>query len=78
MDFHQGFADLCSLLNASQVEFFIVGGYAIAFHGAPRFTSDLDILIRPSRENTQCTLDAIAKFGFPVRGIAAQDFNLAT
>lgn len=39
MDLHRDFADLCSLLNANGVDFLIVGGYAVAFHGAPRFTS---------------------------------------
>jgi hypothetical protein len=39
MDVHRDFADLCSLLNANGVDFLIVGGYAVAFHGAPRFTA---------------------------------------
>ena len=50
MDIHRDFPDLCSLLNANGVDFLIVGGYAVAFHGAPRFTADLDILIYPTLE----------------------------
>ena len=57
MDFHRDFADLCSLLNANGVDFLIVGGYAVAFHGAPRFTGDLDIPIHPTLEQ------ATANFG---------------
>ena len=41
MDLHSDFADLCSLSNANGVDFPIVGGYAVAFHGAPRFTGGL-------------------------------------
>ena len=41
MDLHKDFEDLCGLLNARNVEFLVVGGYAVAFHGAPRFTGDL-------------------------------------
>jgi hypothetical protein len=43
MELQKDFAELCSLFNAKGVEFPIVGGYAVAFHGAPRFTGDLDI-----------------------------------
>jgi hypothetical protein len=73
MDLHSDFADLCSLLNANGVEFLIVGGYAVAFHGAPRFTGDLDILIHPSLEHVGRTLAALKQFGFPAEQIAAQD-----
>ncbi len=47
MNVEKDFADLCSLLNANRVEYLVIGGYAVAFHGAPRFTGDLDLLIRP-------------------------------
>jgi hypothetical protein len=40
-------------LNAKNVEYLIVGGYAVAFHGAPRFTGDLDILVRPDVEELE-------------------------
>ena len=43
----------------------MVGAHALAFHGAPRFTGDLDVLVRPTAENGQHLLDAIAAFGFP-------------
>ena len=47
MNVQKDFADLCSLLNGNSVDYLVVGGYAVAFHGAPRFTGDLDILIPP-------------------------------
>jgi hypothetical protein len=73
MDLHRDFANLCSLLNANGVDFLIVGGYAVAFHGAPRFTGDLDILIYPALEQVQRTLTAVKQFGFPAEQIDAQD-----
>jgi hypothetical protein len=64
-EFHKDFRDLCALLNAAKVDFLIVGGYAVAFHGAPRFTGDLDILVRPDRDQVSRMLRALADFGFP-------------
>jgi len=72
LDFHQDFADLCSLLNARAVEYLIIGGYAVAFHGAPRFTGDLDILIAPSVDAVNRTLEALKEFGFPASNITAE------
>lgn len=65
MEVQKDFADLCSLLNANGVDFLIVGGYAVAFHGAPRFTGDLDILLRPDAEQVGRMLAALGEFGFP-------------
>ena len=56
MDFQRDFAELCALLNAKNVDYLIVGGYAVAFHGAPRFTGDLDILISPDSGQIECVL----------------------
>ena len=76
MDLQKDFADLCLLLNARGVEFLIVGGYAVAHHGAPRFTGDLDILIRPAIESVEQMLSALGEFGFPAHEVAA-DYLLA-
>ena len=65
MDLAPDFSEFCALLRARAVDFVIVGAYALAFHGAPRFTGDLDILIRPTEENARGLLLAIADFGFP-------------
>jgi len=45
----------------------------VAFHGAPRFTGDLDILIHPTLDHVQRTLTALKEFGFPSEQVAAQD-----
>jgi hypothetical protein len=73
LDLAPDFDEFCGLLLARGVEFVIIGAYALAFHGAPRFTGDLDILVQPTRENGERLLDAIASFGFPVESLIAAD-----
>ncbi len=72
MELQQDFAGLCALLNAKGVDYLIVGDYAVAFHGAPRFTGDLDILVRPEAENVRLLLTAVQEFGFPSGEISAE------
>lgn len=67
MDLAPDFDAFIESLIAHGAEFLIVGAYALAFHGAPRFTGDIDILIRPTDANAVRVLDAIRDFGFPVR-----------
>jgi hypothetical protein len=72
MDVQKDFADLCSLLNANRVEYLVVGGYAVGFHGAPRFTGDLDLLVGPDLENVTRMLDAVRQFGFSSGDLAPE------
>jgi hypothetical protein len=65
VDLAPDFNEFCALLRAHRVEFVIVGAHALAFHGAPRFTGDLDILIRPTTDNAARLIAAIVAFGFP-------------
>jgi hypothetical protein len=65
MELAPDFDEFIACLNAHGVEFVIVGAYALAFHGAPRFTGDLDVLVRPTVENATRLLDALNAFGFP-------------
>ena len=74
MDIQPDFKELLALLNARHVEFLIVGGYALAFHGAPRYTGDIDIFIRPTPENAARVLDALNAFGFQFPNLNEQDF----
>jgi hypothetical protein len=67
MDLAPDFDEFIGYLTARGVEFVVVGAYALAFHGAPRFTGDLDILVRPTVENATQLLAAIEAFGFPVQ-----------
>ena len=73
MDLAPDFNEFCALLTAHAVEFVVVGAHALAFHGAPRFTGDLDILVRPTEENGRRVLLAVADFGFPTAPLTAAD-----
>ena len=75
MEVQPDFRDLLELLNEHKVEYLIVGGYALAFHGAPRFTGDIEILVRPDRENAHRVIGALAAFGFQFPDLTAQDFE---
>jgi hypothetical protein len=70
------FDEFCALLSAHDVEFVIVGAHALAFHGAPRFTGDLDILVRPTEENGRKLLSAITAFGFPTHLLTPKDIEI--
>ena len=59
------FRDLLSAFSAEGVEFLVVGAYALAAHGVPRATGDLDCWIRPSDDNAHRVLRALARFGAP-------------
>ncbi|MEP7304489.1 MAG: hypothetical protein ABJA98_03120 [Acidobacteriota bacterium] len=73
MDLAPDFDEFIASLTAHGVEFVIVGAYALAFHGAPRFTGDLDVLVRPTLENASRLLAAVRSFGFPVTDLQPQD-----
>jgi hypothetical protein len=73
LDLAPDFDEFCGLLLAHHVEFTVVGAYALAFHGAPRFTGDLDVFVRPTAANGQRLLDAIAHFGFPTAPLTPSD-----
>jgi hypothetical protein len=65
MEVAPDFDEFIGCLTAHGVEFVIVGAYALAYHGAPRFTGDLDVLIRPTPDNGGRLLAALKAFGFP-------------
>lgn len=71
------FRDFLLALVAESVEFVIVGAYALALHGVPRYTGDLDVFVRPSVENADRVWRALVRFGAPVEaaGVSALDFT---
>jgi hypothetical protein len=64
-------------LNSNGVEYVIVRAVALAYHGFPRYTGDLDVLIRNSPENAKRLESALAAFGFAALGLKAADFDEA-
>ncbi|OHD69809.1 MAG: hypothetical protein A2W19_09545 [Spirochaetes bacterium RBG_16_49_21] len=75
MELQQDFKELLESLNVHRVEYMIVGGYALAFYGAPRYTGDIDVFIKPNEENAQRVLDALDEFGFGSIGLGKSDFT---
>ena len=68
-DYH----DILSAFNAGQVEYLLVGAYALAAHGAPRATGDIDLWIRPLPENARRAWLALAGFGAPLEQVRESD-----
>lgn len=73
----EDFVDVLACLNSEGADFVIVGAHALAVHGSPRATGDLDILVRPSAANAQRVYRALVRFGAPVasHGLTATDFQ---
>jgi hypothetical protein len=74
MDLSKDLSEFIRLLNLNNVEYVVVGGYAQAYHGRPRFTGDIDVLVRPSAENAARLQSALSQFGFGGLGLRDQDF----
>lgn len=67
------FREFLECLNAAGVEFLLVGGHAVAFHGYPRVTSDMDVWINPTPDNARRALDAVRKFfDDPMSGLTTE------
>ena len=62
------------LLNSRRVDYVVVGGHAVAFHGHPRFTGDIDFLVRPEPANAARLIEVLEAFGFGGIGVSAADF----
>lgn len=70
----QDFEDFVKFLNHHTVEYMIVGGYALAFHGKPRHTGDLDIWINISEKNAEKMVKVLHDFGLSSIGFKKEDF----
>jgi hypothetical protein len=68
------FIDFISQLNTFQVEYLVIGGYAVSFHGYPRYTGDIDIWINVSKENAKKVMKALNKFGAFIPDLKIDDF----
>lgn len=61
------FKDFLKLLNEKKVEYLLIGGYAVSYHGYPRPTGDMDIWIRFSNENAVLAAEALEEFGYATK-----------
>jgi hypothetical protein len=74
MTLHPDFKEFIRLLNDCSVRYLVVGGYAVALHGHPRYTKDLDVWVEPDPVNIDRILDALKAFGFGSLELDADDF----
>ncbi|HEY9647372.1 MAG TPA: DUF6036 family nucleotidyltransferase [Chroococcidiopsis sp.] len=70
----QDFREFIELLNKHEVRYLVIGGYAVALHGHPRYTKDLDIWIEMDIENAKRLMNALTDFGFGAVGLSQDDF----
>jgi hypothetical protein len=72
--FNQDFKEFIASLNANNVRYLIVGGYALALHGHPRYTKDLDVWVELSENNARGILQALSDFGMKSLNLKEEDF----
>lgn len=73
---NQDFKEFIKSLNDNQVRYLVVGGYAVAMHGYPRYTKDLDIWVDMSAGNATKIIKALDTFGFGSLGIEESEFTI--
>ena len=74
---NRDFVEMLSALNAAGVEYLVVGAHAVAAHGEPRATGDLDVWVRPTTGNARRVLDALRQFGAPLFDLTLDDLSHA-
>ncbi len=74
LNFSKDFKDFVRLLNRNDVRYLIIGGYSVAFHGYPRYTKDIDLLIAVAEDNAKKLVQVINEFGFASLQLKEEDF----
>lgn len=74
MPIEKDFEELLRLFNKHKVNYCIVGAFAVAFHAIPRYTKDLDLLVKPDIENGKRVIQALKEFGFGSLKLSPEDF----
>ena len=72
---NEDYKEMFQCLAEEDVKFLLVGAYALAAHGYPRATMDIDLWVRPSPKNAESVLRAIQKFGAPLHGLTLADLQ---
>jgi predicted nucleotidyltransferase len=75
MNLSRDLSEFIELLNSRGVDYVIVGAHSLAFHGRPRYTGDLDILIRPTTANAAKLITVLDEFGFGAAGFKEADLT---
>ena len=74
MELDQDFKEFIALLNEYKVKYLVIGGYAVNFHGYPRYTKDIDFWLWMTQENIEHLLVVLKKFGFGSLNLSIEDF----
>ena len=74
MELNPDFKEFLQSLNENDVRYLVVGGYAVAFHGHPRYTKDIDIWIDLEEQNARKVVKALVDFGFSSLNLTPADF----
>lgn len=75
MELNKDFEEFFALLNKHKVRYVVVGGYAVIFHGYPRFTGDIDIFYDAEKKNIEALLNALKEFGFNFPELSAEELS---
>ncbi len=75
MKVEKDYAELLKLFNKNKVRYCIVGAFALAFYGKPRYTKDMDILVEPDTGNARRIIRALREFGFKAMDLTEKDFS---
>ena len=75
VNLHKDFKEFLKLLNDHKVEYLLIGGYAVAYHGYPRATGDMDIWINNNTENAEKTAAALKDFGFDLPEVSPDQLS---
>lgn len=67
------YIEFIQLLNKNKVKYLVVGGYAVAIHGYPRFTGDIDFWVKPEKDNAENIVKTLKEFGFASIGVTTED-----
>ena len=74
---NEDYKEMLEILSEEKVKFIVVGAYALAAHGFPRATGDIDIWVRPDEENSKKVYTALSRFGAPISEIREDEFSRA-
>jgi hypothetical protein len=77
-EWNSDFSDALRCLAAEQAEFMMIGAHALAHHGVPRATGDMDVLVNPTQANAARVWNGLARFGAPLAALAITQADLAT
>ncbi len=74
MKLPQDFREFLELFNSRSIEYMVVGSYALAYYGAPRYTGDIDVFVHRTEKNAKLIIEALGDFGFSFPNLTAEDF----